>query len=309
MCGPQGRRASVLWFQQFQPKPLTPGPPQVQTTEHQKKGHKPKQRNSFLAPVPQRQTVMQVEQELERGINIERVIYWLQRTRIQEIGAMPPFIYTVSIHAGIRQLYGQKLVSVIPGLNGLKHSTLLISIQGRLVIAVLAVMALVSSWISLRTTKFSRRTLYPIALCSITLGGGAVLAVITQGVLRPDPWFTPQVIIPLAGMIFAASMNSVSLAAERLAAEMRRGDSYQTARSVALKAALIPITNSLFAVGLVSLPGMMTGQILSGVSPLVAARYQIMVMCMMFAAAGLSATLFLLFIRRHTEEVIPTKAD
>ncbi|SDD87246.1 ABC transporter permease [Kordiimonas lacus] len=178
-----------------------------------------------------------------------------------------------------------------------------------LVIAVLAIMALVSSWISLRTTKFSRRTLYPIALCSITLGGGAVLAVITQGVLRPDPWFTPQVIIPLAGMIFAASMNSVSLAAERLAAEMRRGDSYQAARSVALKAALIPITNSLFAVGLVSLPGMMTGQILSGVSPLVAARYQIMVMCMMFAAAGLSATLFLLFIRRHTEEVVPTKAD
>ncbi len=171
-----------------------------------------------------------------------------------------------------------------------------------LVVSVLAVMALVSSWISLRTTKLSRRVLYPFALMAITIGGGSVLAIITQGVLRPDPWFTPQVMIPLAGMIFAASMNSVSLASERLAAEMKRGDDYATARPTALKAALIPITNSLFAVGLVSLPGMMTGQILSGVSPLVAARYQIMVMCMMFAAAGLSATLFLLFIRRHAEK-------
>jgi len=176
------------------------------------------------------------------------------------------------------------------------------------VVSVLAIMALVSSWISLRTTKLSRRTLYPVALLAIALGGGSVLALITQGVLRPDPWFKPQVMVPLAGMIFAASMNSVSLAAERLAAEMKRGDDYLTARSVALKAALIPITNSLFAVGLVSLPGMMTGQILSGVSPLVAARYQIMVMCMMFAAAGLSATLFLLFIRPQAEQSMSEKA-
>lgn len=173
------------------------------------------------------------------------------------------------------------------------------------VMAVLAVMVLVSSWISLRTSTMPRQTTYPLALAAITLGGGSVLALITQGVLAPTPWFKPQVVIPLAGMIFAASMNSVSLAAERLGAEMSRGDSYLTARPVALKAALIPITNSLFAVGLVSLPGMMTGQILSGVSPLVAARYQIMVMCMMFAAAGLSAALFLLFLRKSAEEQVP----
>ena len=56
-------------------------------------------------------------------------------------------------------------------------------------------------------------------------------------------------------------------------------------------AALIPVVNGLFAVGLVSLPGMMTGQILSGVSPLIAARYQIMVMAMIFGASGLSVLL------------------
>jgi len=55
---------------------------------------------------------------------------------------------------------------------------------------------------------------------------------------------------------------------------------------------------ALLAVGLVSLPGMMTGQILSGIDPLVAVRYQIMVMCMIFGAAGLSTVCFLTLIRR-----------
>ena len=103
--------------------------------------------------------------------------------------------------------------------------------------------------------------------------------------------------IPLAGMIFANSMNSISLAGERLEAEINRNIAYDQARIIALQASLIPITNSLFAVGLVSLPGMMTGQILSGVSPFIAARYQIMVMCMMFGSAGISTAIFLILIK------------
>ena len=128
---------------------------------------------------------------------------------------------------------------------------------------------------------------------SITLGGGLTLLLVTQGVLDLSPWFWPRYMIPLAGMIFANAMNSVSLAAERLIAEMDRDVQYEEARSIAFRASLIPITNSLLAVGLVSLPGMMTGQILSGISPLIAVRYQIMVMCMVFAASGISAALFL----------------
>jgi putative ABC transport system permease protein len=60
---------------------------------------------------------------------------------------------------------------------------------------------------------------------------------------------------------------------------------------------MIPIVNSLFAVGLVALPGMMTGQILAGVSPLIAAKYQIVVMTMLFGATGLSAACYLWFQR------------
>lgn len=167
--------------------------------------------------------------------------------------------------------------------------------------AVLAVMMLVASWIALRTCKIPNSKTYPLALAAVFIGGGGTLLIVSQGVLALDPWFEARYIIPLAGMIFAASMNSLSLAAERLEAELGRGDVFEQARGIAFKASLIPITNSLFAVGLVSLPGMMTGQILSGVSPLVAARYQIMVMCMMYAAAGLSAACFLMLSRAQFE--------
>ncbi|MDP6626234.1 MAG: ABC transporter permease, partial [Nitrospinota bacterium] len=88
-------------------------------------------------------------------------------------------------------------------------------------------------------------------------------------------------------------------AVERLEAEIERDVPYEQARIIALRTALIPITNSLLAVGLVSLPGMMTGQILSGVSPFIAARYQIMVMCMIFGSAGISAACFLAMVRSN----------
>ncbi len=171
-----------------------------------------------------------------------------------------------------------------------------------IVLAVLAVMVIAASWIALRTIPEFRRPMYGYALASIVLGGGLVVALITQVVLTLEPWYQPSFVIPLAGMIFAASMNSVSIAAERLLAERRRGAGYQEARRIAMQAGMIPIINSLFAVGLVSLPGLMTGQILSGVSPLIAVRYQVMVMLMIFSASGLSAAAFLVFVKDYVGE-------
>lgn len=169
--------------------------------------------------------------------------------------------------------------------------------QAWVVLLVLAVMVTASSWIALRTVHGPRAALYWNSLISVVLGGGTTLVLVTQSVLDLDPWYSARYMVPIAGMIFASAMNSVSLAAERLEAEVKREVPYEEARGIALKAALIPITNSLFAVGLVSLPGMMTGQILSGIDPLIAARYQIMVMCMMFGAAGMSAACFLVLAR------------
>ena len=167
-----------------------------------------------------------------------------------------------------------------------------------LVIAgVLVVMLTVSSWIATRTLQERTRADYLKALAAITLGGVSTLALVTQFVIGVEPWFSPRYVVPLAGMIFAGSMNAVSLAADRYEAERARDSSYMEARRTALQTALIPIINSLFAVGLVALPGMMTGQILSGVSPLVAAKYQIVVMTMLFGASGISAAAYLVFRR------------
>ena len=162
---------------------------------------------------------------------------------------------------------------------------------------ILVSMVFIASWIALGTVSKDRIKLLKTVFISILIGGGITLFLVTQFVLKLDPWYMPRYMIPIAGMVFASSMNGVSLAAERLKAELDRNISYDKAKSIALKASLIPITNSLFAVGLVSLPGMMTGQILSGISPHIAIRYQIMVMCMIFSAVGLSSYLFLTFFK------------
>ena len=166
-------------------------------------------------------------------------------------------------------------------------------------IIVLMVMIFFSGWIALLSISELRRDLITKALYAIILGGGVTLIIISQGVLSLKPWYFPRYLIPLAGMIFANAKNTVSLAAERFKAETERGVLYEEARKIAMRAALIPVINALFAVGLVSLPGMMTGQILSGVSPLMAVRYQIMVMCMIFSSAGFSTFLFLIFIKNN----------
>ncbi len=166
-----------------------------------------------------------------------------------------------------------------------------------IIIGVLAVMIIASGWIALNTLDDQKWPLFPASLVAVLIGGGLTLALVTQGVLRLEPWYRPSYVIPLAGMIFASSMTGISLAAERLVAELSNGSEDEAAKRTAFRAAMIPVTNSLFAVGLISLPGMMTGQILSGVSPFVAARYQIMVMCMIFGATGISTACFLQMTR------------
>ena len=172
--------------------------------------------------------------------------------------------------------------------------------QSWLVVLVLAVMLIAASAIAVRPVQARDRGTYGRALAAILLGGVPVLALVTQVVVQVDPWYDPRYVIPLAGMIFASAMNCVSLAAERFASAAGRGAAMQAAREEALQAALIPVINSLLAVGLVSLPGMMTGQILSGVEPLVAARYQIVVMAMLFSASGIAAACYLWLAGRET---------
>lgn len=206
-------------------------------------------------------------------------------------------LYHWSISAG-NALYAIARMLVQLSAIGYLLSYIFTSQHSGIIMAVLGVMLLASSWISLGVVAQKRKVLFLSALGSIFLGGGFTLLLITQWVLQLQPWFKAEVMIPLAGMIFAQSMTSVSLAAERLQSELQHHN-YDKARHIAMQAAMIPVLNSLLAVGLVSLPGMMTGQILSGVSPLIAARYQIMVMCMIFGASGITAAIFLSQVRKH----------
>ena len=165
--------------------------------------------------------------------------------------------------------------------------------QPMVVVAVFVLMIGVAAWIAMRPIPRRGPQIYLIVVVALGANGLAMLALVTQVVLDLPRWFEPRFVIPLAGMIFANTMNTVSLAAERFESERRHQEDLDAARRTALEAALIPQINALLAVGLVSLPGMMTGQILSGIDPMVAVRYQIIVMCMVFSSGGLGAVTYL----------------
>ena len=177
--------------------------------------------------------------------------------------------------------------------------------QPIIIIIVIILMILISAWIALRSLKDKNLINYFNLLISIGLPGLILLGLVTQLVLQMQTWFEATLVIPIAGMIFANSMNTVSLAAERFESEFKQEKDYIEARRIALDASLIPQINSLFAVGLVALPGMMTGQILSGVDPIIAVRYQIMVMWMTFGSGGLASVLYLtLRIRMINQNIV-----
>lgn len=129
-----------------------------------------------------------------------------------------------------------------------------------------------------------------------------VFALLTA--LRPDPWYDPRYAIPLLGMILGNCMTGIALGLDTLATSLvsrRTGveaqlmlgaNRHQAVAPVtrqALRSALMPVINSMSATGIVSLPGMMTGQILGGVPPSEAVKYQILVMFMIAGGTGLGA--------------------
>ena len=168
------------------------------------------------------------------------------------------------------------------------------------VLVVITFMSLGAGWIAIRPLRKYSKPALPVFV-AVIVSGGLNLIWILAFVLNPDPWFLPSVVIPITGMVMANSMNAVSLCAERFWSELKQNNTVQDATLTALSAAMIPQINALFAVGLVSLPGMMTGQILSGVSPLIAVRYQIVIMAMVLSTAAFGSFIYL-FWHRHYED-------
>ncbi|MFT7130901.1 MAG: putative ABC transport system permease protein [Gammaproteobacteria bacterium] len=226
----------------------------------------------------------------------------LQNLALVFIPAIPVLIILYKWRMGVKKsvyALGRMLVQLLA--IGYVLSYLFESQQLALVLSALVVMIVAATWISLNPLHTRTRPLYIASFVAILVGGTVTLITVTQGVLAISPWYSPRQLIPLAGMIFANAMTAISLSSERLSAELSQHTDYVKARSVAFNASLIPTLNSLFAVGLVSLPGMMTGQILSGVAPAIAVKYQIVVMVMIFSSAGLSTAIFLYLSRKHFE--------
>ncbi len=126
-------------------------------------------------------------------------------------------------------------------------------------------------------------------------------------VINIQPWYEPRYFVPIAGMIIGNSMTGVSLGTERLIGEMKAkkhlvegalmlgatpGDATGTIVRDVFTSAIMPTINSMVGMGIIFLPGMMTGQILAGMSPLVAIEYQIAIM--LGILGSVSITLFML---------------
>lgn len=157
---------------------------------------------------------------------------------------------------------------------------------------VILIMISASSFIALRNVKDRDRKNYLHFFISVLLGSSFNLFLVFYFVLELHPFYQPRYIIPLSGMVFANAMNALSLTAERFENEIKNHN-YEMARAISYKASLIPQINSFFAVGIVSLPGLMTGQILSGVDPIIAVRYQIVIMGMILGSAAMSTAIYL----------------
>lgn len=172
-----------------------------------------------------------------------------------------------------------------------------------LIMAVFSVQA-VASRVRERMPNF-----YRVVGVAIFIGCGGATFFFCSLVIGLTPWYDPRYLIPLAGMIIGNSMTGASLAAERLAAEMKdrrdeieamlclgassRQASREAVRS-AYRAALIPSINAMAAMGIVFIPGMMTGQILSGTDPIIAVKYQIAIMCVITGSVAVTSLLILI---------------
>ncbi|MBW7997073.1 MAG: iron export ABC transporter permease subunit FetB [Candidatus Glassbacteria bacterium] len=143
-------------------------------------------------------------------------------------------------------------------------------------------------------------------------GAGSVSAFLALAVVQVDPWYAPRYFIPLAGMVLGNSMNGCALALERFYSGVREqrklvethlahgatgGEATRDLLRSAFRASLIPTLSSMSGIGLVFIPGMMTGQILGGVDPLDAIRYQMVIMMAILGSVAL-ASFVVLYLER-----------
>ncbi|WP_022834624.1 ABC transporter permease [Salisaeta longa] len=189
-----------------------------------------------------------------------------------------------------------------------------------LLLGIALLMAGLASVAAVNRTERRFPGIYWNSLVSIVGASFVVTGVGLLGVVQAQPWFDPQYAIPLLGMVLGNALTGISLGLDRLmeGCVQQRGvletllglgaTRWEAGHRIvkdAMRTALIPVVNSMMVMGIVSLPGMMTGQILAGAAPADAVRYQVVIMFMIAACtalASLGAVLLgfrVLFSRRH----------
>jgi putative ABC transport system permease protein len=186
------------------------------------------------------------------------------------------------------------------------------------VVGLATVMTLIAGGAAVRRTERRYRGVWLDSVISMWASSWLVAAVALFGAIRVQQhggaWFPPQYVIPLLGMILGNTLNGISLGFDRLGEELDgKRDQVETALALgatrweaargaiqtAVRTGMIPTINSMMVVGLVSLPGMMTGQLLGGMNAMQAVMYQIVIMFVIAAGTALGTVCIVLLSYRR----------
>jgi len=182
------------------------------------------------------------------------------------------------------------------------------------VLAMGAVMITAAARAAVRRPSRTYRGAFGHAFATLLVTGLVITIIVTAVIVGVSPWYEARYFVPLLGMILGNSLTGIALGLDTLLSQLvDRRQQVELELSLgataweaalphvreAVRRGLIPIINSMMVVGLVSLPGMMTGQILAGADPLEAVKYQIVVMFMVAAATSLGCIGVVLLAKRR----------
>jgi len=182
------------------------------------------------------------------------------------------------------------------------------------VLSILTIMTLIAGSAAKNRVKRRYKGLFIDTLLAVSVSAVMVTAIAILVILEVQPWYTPQFVIPILGLILGNSLTAISLTSNQLInafyeqqarIEMMLSLSATPFEAVheQIRTAIIngmtPTLNSMLVVGVVSLPGMMTGQILAGADPTQAIRYQIVTMFLICVSSTLGCTISALLTYRR----------
>jgi putative ABC transport system permease protein len=186
--------------------------------------------------------------------------------------------------------------------------------NGLVVLGILGIMIAIAAIVTRNRIDQKLKGLLPTVVLSLLASGAFTLGYVILLIVQPEKWYEPQYIIPLAGMLFGNAMNGASLAGDRLVNTINQNrleiethlclgatpkQAITTYQREAIRTSLIPTLNNMVVMGLVSLPGMFTGQVLGGSNPLDAASYQILIIFAIVLTNIISAILVTEGIYKH----------